>query len=152
MKKLMSFIVCLSLLVSLNGCSNNDKHNFYGTYTFAEVSYLSSLSSLSIDYLEEKMIGTKYTIKDNLFKIEYTDNDNTIDISSPHYTNKEIPYDIDVLGDVRSFIDDEVEYQYSICTEDGSKTVWKLYTSSNYLWIATGDSKIIMNIFKLSKQ
>ena len=152
MKKLISFIICLSLLVSLNGCSNNDKHNFYGTYNFEEVSYLSSLSSLSIDYLEKKMLGTKYTIKDNLFKIEYTDSDNTIDISSPDYTNEEIPNDIDVLCDVRSFIGDEVESQYSIYTEDGSKTVWRLYVSSNYLWIAACGSENIMNIIKLSKQ
>jgi hypothetical protein len=154
MKKLINFLVCLSLSVSLIGCSSNDKHNFYGTYSFEEVSYLSGLSSSTIDYLAEKMTGTKYTIEDNHFKIEYT-GDDAIEISSPNYTREEIPDDTELFSDVRSFIGDEVEYQYTIYTEDGSKTGWRLYVSPDCLWIASyvdntvDGSEIIMNIIRV---
>jgi hypothetical protein len=157
MKRLIIFLVSLSLFVSLNGCSSNNKHNFYGTYSFEEVSYLSGLSSSTIDYYAEKMTGTKYTIEDNLFKIEYTSND-AVEISSPNYIWEEIPDDTDLFSDVRSFLGEDVEYQYTIYTEDGSKTGWRLYVSSENLWIAyyvhntVDGSEIIKDIIRVSKQ
>jgi hypothetical protein len=154
MKKLIILIMSLTLSVSLIGCSSNDKHNFYGIYSFEEVSYLSGLSSSTIDYYADKMTGTKYTIEDNLFKIEYA-GDDAVEISSPNYTKEEIPGDTDLFSDVRSFIGDEVEYQYTIYTEDGSKTGWRLYVSPENLWIASyvdntvDGSEIIMDIMML---
>lgn len=152
MKKIILFVISLVLLVSIDGCSSKDQHSFYGTYTFEEVSYLSSLSSSSIDYLEEKMEGIKYTINDNLFKIEYADD--VIIINSPDYMKEEVPDDIDSLVNDNS--GEKIDYQYNIYAEDGSKTGWRLYLSSNQLWIASyventaEGSEIIMDIFKVS--
>ena len=137
------------------GCSNKDKQNFYGAYAFEKVSYLSGLSSSTVDYVDEKMAGTEYAIKADLFKIESADN--TVEISSPNYVREEIPNDFSILSDVRGFIGNEAECQYTICKKDGSKTHLRLYVSSDSLWIAsyadnTADgSEIIMYIYKLSR-
>ncbi|MDF2592824.1 MAG: hypothetical protein K0S75_2290 [Clostridia bacterium] len=157
--KVMTTLVSIILMFTLFGCSNdrinstsNESKNasFYGIYTFEEVSYLSGLSSSTIDYKNEQMAGTKYTIEANLFKIESAES--TYEIKSPNYVKEEIPEDINILSDVRSYIGNEVECQYSIYP-----THWRLYVSSNGLWISsyadnTADgSEIIMDIYKLSK-
>lgn len=144
------FLSILFLLVCLAGCNNKDMPDFYGTYTFEEVSYLSGLSSCTVDYVEKLRTGTVYTIEADLFKIESAEN--TVEINSPNYVREEIPNDFTILSDVRSFIGDDVEFQYNIYPSH-----WRLYLSSDCLWIAsytdnTADgSEIIMDIFKLSK-
>jgi hypothetical protein len=145
----------LILLLCLSGCSNKDKQAFYGTYTFDKVSYLSPLSSSTIGFVNEYFKGSKYTIETDLFKIETPDS--TFEIKSPNYVKETIPDDINELSNVRSFIgNDEVEYQYTIYNNDGNKTYWRLYISSDCVWIAryqdnlANGSDIIMNIYKLS--
>lgn len=142
-------------LVFFVGCGNKDKHGFYGTYTFKEVTYLSPLSSATIDYLNKSMAETKYIIEKDSFKIE-SGND-TFEISSPNYVKEDVQVDESPLFDGRILQENEIKYQYNIKNKDGSKTNWRLYASSNYLWIASyvdntaNGSEIIMSIYKLSK-
>ena len=151
MKKLLSVVAGLLLIVGLTSC-NNYLTNFYGTYTFDKVSYLSPVSSATVDYLEEKMAGTRYTIKNDLFKIEF--DDATIEIVSPTYTKEELPK-LDEMVDAACVIGNEIEYQYTIYNEDGSNSGWRLYASSDTLWVSsyvdnTADgSEIILFIYKL---
>ena len=70
MKKLLIIIVSLLLIVGLTSC-NNYLTIFYGTYTFDKVSYLSPVSSATVDYLEEKMAGTRYRIEEDVFEIVF---------------------------------------------------------------------------------
>ena len=155
MKRVFILIAGLISLVCLSCCSNSNKQDFYGTYTFEKVSYLSPLSSSTIGYINERMVGTKYTIEADLFKIESADN--TVEISSPNYVKEEIQNDLSTLYDVHTLDGNEVEYQYTICNKDGKKANWRLYVSSDYLWIASyvdntaNSSEIIMSIYKLSK-
>lgn len=155
MKRVFILIAGLISLVCLSCCSKSDKQDFYGTYTFEKVSYLSPLSSSTIGYINERMVGTKYTIEADLFKIESADN--TVEISSPNYVKEEIQNDLSTLYDVHTLDGNEVEYQYTICNIDGKKANWRLYVSSDYLWIASyvdntaNSSEIIMSIYKLSK-
>jgi uncharacterized lipoprotein len=155
MKRLHILIAGLISLICLAGCSNNDKQGFYGTYTFEKVSYLSLLSSNSIDNINEHMAGTEYKIEAKLFKIKSAEN--PVEISSPSYVKDDIPDNFTVLSDVRSFIGNKVKNQYTILNKDGSKTHLRLYTSSDCLWIAfyndnTADgSEVIMYIYKLLK-
>lgn len=152
MKRVYVIIVCLMLFVSLVGCGNNDKQDFYGRYTFEAVSYLSPLSSSTIDYLNKQMKGTVYTIKADLFKVESSNNQKSMEISSPDYIKGEIPKNPSSLSDIRSFIGKDVKYQYTI-----GMSHKRLYVSSDGLWVAsyadnTADgSEIIMDIYKLSK-
>lgn len=149
-------VIVLFLFVCLIGCSNNNDQDIYGTYTFKEVSYLSLLSSSTIDYINEHMAGTEYTIEAKLFKIK-SSAENPVEISSPSYVKEDIPDDFTRLSDIHSFIGSEVKNQYTILNKYGSKTNLRLYTSSNCLWIAsyadnTADgSEIIMYIYKLTK-
>jgi hypothetical protein len=155
MKRVFILIVGLVLLFSISCSRNSDKQGFYSTYTFGEVSYLSLLSSSTIGYMNERMAGTKFTIEADLFKIETSDN--TIEINSPSYLKEEIKDSIPTPSDVYAAISDDVKYQYTIYKKDGTKTNWRLYVSSDNVWIgsyvdntATG-SEIIMYIYKLSK-
>lgn len=154
MKRALILMAGLISLICLSCCSNSQKQDFYGTYTFREVSYLSPLSSSSVDYINEKMKGAKYTIEADLFKIESTDN--TVEISSPNYVKEEIPKNSSILLGVHSLIDSAVKYQYTIYNKDG-KTHWRLYVSSDCLWAATyadntvNGSEVIMRIDKLTK-
>lgn len=155
MKKVFTLILGIILLSCLTCCNNSDKQGFYGIYTFEKVSYLSSLSSSSINYVNEQMAGTKYIIEANLFKIKSLNN-NT-EISSPQYVKEEVTKQVSPLSDVRTLIGNKVKYQYTIYDKDGNKTNWRLYASSDCLWIASyvdntaNGSEIIMDIFKLSK-
>jgi hypothetical protein len=155
MKKVFVLVLGIILFGCVSCRSNSGKQNFYGTYTFSEVSYLSMLSSSRIDYLNKKMAGTKYTIKANIFKIK--SKDSTTEISSPKYVKEEIPSNVTSFSDVRSFLGNDVKWQYSIYDKDGNKTKWRLYASTDCLWITTyvdntaNGSEIINNIFKLSK-
>lgn len=155
MKKVFILITVLILTFCLSCSKSSDKRDFYGTYTFEEVSYLSLLSSSTIDYINEQMAGTKYTITGDLFKIETQDN--IVEISSPNYVKEEIWNESNALYDVHAAIGDEVKYQYTIYEKDGSKTNRRLYVSSDGVWIASyadntaNGSEIIMYIYKLSE-
>ncbi|WP_139024138.1 hypothetical protein [Desulfosporosinus sp. OT] len=156
MKKAFVVIAGLIILLSSVICSNNNKQDFYrdfyGIYAFERVCYLSPFSSTTIWYLNKKMVGTKYTIKSDLFKIESNNIYNSVEISSPKYEKEEIPTKVSKLADIRSFLGTKVECQYTIDTIHK-----RLFVSSDCLWIAsyadnTDDgSEIIMNIYKLSK-
>lgn len=157
MKRLSILVIVLISLVCLYGCGKNDKQDFYGKYTFKEVSYLSPLSSSTPSYINEKMSGTKFTIEEDLFKIEFPEN--SIEIKSPKYVKEEIPQSTSALSNVREFIGNEVKNQYTIYNEEGYPTEWRLYASSDCLWIAMHDNNIhtkkgsepIRYIYKLSK-
>ena len=96
-----------------------------------------------------------YTIKEDLFKVESTNR--TIEFVSPKYIKEEISREASVLSDVYTFIGTDVDYQYTIYDEDGVKTNWRLYVSSDSIWIGTyvdntaDGSEIVMYICKLSK-
>lgn len=154
MKRAFILIIGLILLVYLTGCSREVQH-IYGTYTFEDVNYLSPLSSSTIDYVNSQMEETKYTIKEDLFKIESTEY--TVEFSSPKYIKEEIPNDITLSSDIDTLISDDVDYQYTIYDKDGNRTKWRLYVSSDFLWIGTyidntaDGSEIICDIYKLTK-
>lgn len=151
--RILLLTACLFLIVCLYCCSITKKHNFYGTYTFKEVSYLSSLSSSTIDYVNEQMAGTKYIIGTDSFRIEYKEK--AIEIISPKYVIEEIKENSPMLQNVHSIVGKGVKYQYTIYNKDGSKTGWRLYVSSQYIWaakfITAGDKETIMEIDKLTK-
>jgi hypothetical protein len=153
MKKVTVLLIGLIFIVCLSGCGNNKSQDFYGTYKFEKVSYLSPLSSSSIDYLNNKMTGTKYTITADLFKIESAEN--TVEIRSPNYRKESVSKN--QFYDARTLDGEGIKYQYTIYDKDGNKTHRRLYVSSHGLWIASyvdntanGD-EIPMEIFKLSK-
>ncbi len=154
MRRILMLTAALVLLVLLSGCSSEGEQNIYGVYTFEEVSYLSPLSSTTKDYVNSQMEEAKYTIKKDLFKIESTDY--TVEFSSPNYVKEEISGELSVLSDVYTFIGKDVDYQYTIYDKDGHKTKWRLYISSDCLWIGTyvdntaDGSEIIMDIYRLS--
>ncbi len=155
MKKVFILIVGLVLLSCLSCSRNNDEQGFYGTYTFEEVSYLSLLSSSTIDYVNERMTGTKYIIEADLFKVETSDN--TIEINSPKYIKEEIKDSIPTASDAYAAISEDAKYQYTIYKKDGTKTNWRLYVCSDTVWISSyvdntaNGSEIIMYIYKLLK-
>ncbi len=155
MKRVFILISGLVLLFCLSCSRNSDNQDFYGTYTFEEVSQLSPLSSSTIDFMNEQMTGTKYTIGADLFKIEASDY--TVEINSPNYVKEEIKNDLSALANVYTAISDDVKYQYTIYKKDGNKTNWRLYVSSDNVWIGSyvdntaNGSEIIMYIYKLSK-
>jgi hypothetical protein len=152
MKKLLAVAVGLLMVIGLAACSGQS--GFYGTYTFGEVSYLSPVSSATVDYLNEKMLGTKYTIEQDIFLVEFADAQ--IEFASPTYQKEPIPTAQNVLSDASCVIGNEIEYQYTIYKADGTKSGWRLYVSSNTLWVSSfadntaDNSEIILNIFELS--
>lgn len=155
MKKIRALVIGLILLAFLSACNKEDENSFYGVYEFEEVNYLSSAISVSKEYVESYIKGTRCTINEDLFKIEFTGN--TIEFLSPKYIKEEIFDETSTLSDIYTLIGNDVEYQYTIYDKDGNKTNWKLYVSSNNLWIGTytdnteDGSVVIVDIFKLSK-
>ena len=101
------------------------------------------------------MEETKYTIKEDLFKIESTEY--SVEVNSPKYVKEEIPKNSSLFSDIDTLISDEVDYQYTIYENDGNRTRWRLYISSDCLWIGTyidntADSlEIIFDIYELTK-
>ncbi len=132
-KKLLAVAAGLLLVVGLASCSA--KADIYGTYTFDKVSFISPVSSLTADYLNEKLQGTEFSIEQDEFSIAFADAQ--IKIASPTYTKEEIPTDQDVLSDASCVIGNEIEYQYTIYNEDGDFTGWRLYASKDTLWISS---------------
>lgn len=95
MRKLIAVAAGLLMVIGLAACSGQS--GFYGTYTFGEVSYLSPVSSATVDYLNEKLRGTKYTIEQDMFSVEFTDA--VIEFASPTYRKEPIPTAQNVLSD-----------------------------------------------------
>lgn len=155
MKRIPVLTAALLLSVFLSGCAGKGGESIFGVYKFKEVSYLSPLSSSTAEFLNEKMKGSKYTINEDLFKIETPGH--TVEYSSPEYVKEDIPDEVTFLSDVYSFIGKDVEYQYTIHDKNGIETMWRLYVSKDCLWIANytdntkNGSEIIMYIYKLSK-
>jgi hypothetical protein len=154
-KRIILLITTFVSIVFLSCAGNIDKQDFYGTYTFDKVIYLSPLSSSTIDASNKAMAGTKYVIEADLFKIDFKDN--PVEISSPNYVKENVKFDSSTLFDYHTVLGNDVKYQYNINNKDGSKAHWRLYASSNSLWVAsyadnTADgSEIIMNITKMTK-
>ncbi|MDP4088791.1 MAG: hypothetical protein Q8930_05910 [Bacillota bacterium] len=161
MKKVLILIAGFIALILFGVCSYNPKNDFYGTYNFEKVSFLSPLSSSTIDYANEKRKGTRYTIEADIFKIEAADH--VVEINSPKYVKEEVHVDsskapdFSALSGTKALIENKIKYQYTIYNKDGGKTHWRLYYSSKGLWIAsyvdnTADgSEIIMELCKLTK-
>lgn len=155
MKRSFILITGLVLLIFLYSCSKNYLDDFYGNYTFEKVIYLAPLSSCRPDYINKTAAGTKYTIKEDLFKIELKNH--TVEIKSPNYMKEDVKKDDSPFSvDIHAMLGDDVKYQYDIYTKDG-KSIWRLYVSPDNLWVSsytdnTADgSEIIFDIYKLSK-
>ena len=131
--KILFTMVFSIVFISCN--SNTNKQEFYGTYTFDKVSYLSPLSSSTTDYLNKQMTGTKYMITEDLFKIESLNN--IIEVRSPKFIKEELPQNSDSLLDARTIDGIKVKSQYSIFEKNGDKTHWRLYISSDYIWVSS---------------
>jgi len=148
-------ITGLVLLVFLSACGREDGQDIFGEYKFKEVSYLSPLSSATKDSVNRRMKGSEYTIKEDLFKIVESTG-YTVEYSSPKYVQEEIDEEATLFSDVFTFLGRNVDYQYAVYDEYENKTTWRLYVSSNSLWIgkcnkAPNGSDIVMYIYKLSK-
>ncbi len=157
MKRVVLLIVgfvSIILLIFLSSIGNADKQDFYGTYTFDELIYLTGLSSSSLDYANKTMADTKYTIEADLFKID--GKDFNVEISSPSYVKGEVQFNSSPLFDDHILQDHWIKYQYDIKDKDGNKTKWRLYVSPECLFVAffhnsAYGSEVIWEIVKLSK-
>jgi hypothetical protein len=157
MKRVVLLIVgfvSIIFLIFLFCNGNADKQNFYGTYTFDELIYLTAFSSSLIDSVNESRAGTKYTIETDLFKIE--SNDFNVEISSPSYVKEDVQPVLSPLFDGDILQDNGVKYQYDIKDKAGNKTKWRLYVSPECLFVASYHnsaygSEVIWEIAKLSR-
>jgi len=151
MKRRFILITGLMLLIFLSGCGSGVEQNIFGVYTFEEVSYLSPLSSSSKDFMNRQMEGSKFTVREDLIKIESLGY--TVEYSHPKYVKEKIPDETTLFSDVRTFIGSDVDYQYTIYDKDDNKTMWRLYVSSDCLWIGNyndntqNGSEIIIYIY-----
>lgn len=157
MKRVVLLIVgfvSLIFLIFLSYKGSADVQDFYGTYTFDELIYLTAFSSSSLDYANKSMENTKYTIEADLFKIE--GKDSKVEISSPSYVKENVQFDSSPLFDVHILQDNGVKYQYDIKDKDGNKTNWRLYVTPKCLFVASYHnssygSEVIWEIAKLYK-
>lgn len=154
MKKVVLLIVgfiTIIFLIFLAYNGNADKQDFYGTYTFDKLIYLTGLSSSSLDYATKTNADTKYKIEADLFTVE-----NLVEISSPSYVKEDVQFDSSPLFDDQIIRDYGFKYQYDIKDKDGNNTNWRLYVSSECLFVASyhnspKGSEVIWKIAKLSK-
>ena len=151
---LMVGFVSIIFLIFLSWNGDADTQDFYGTYTFDELIYLTALSSSSLDYANKTMVDTKYTIEADLFKIE--GRDSNVEISSPSYAKEDVQFDISPLFDDHILQDHGIKYQYDVMDKDGNNTNWKLYVSPEGLFVASYHnssygSEVIWEIAKLYK-
>jgi len=125
MRRVLMITTGLILLVFLSGCSSRGDQNIFGVYTFEEVSYLSPFSSSTKDHLNSQMEGSKYTIEEDLFKIE--SKEHTVEYSSPKYVKEyikeKIPDESTIFSDVYTFMARDVDYRYAIYDKNDNKTV-----------------------------
>lgn len=154
MKRILILMAAFILLI-LSGCSSKSEQSIFGEYEFEEVSYLWPLSSSTKNSINRQMEGSKYIINEDLFKIE--SEGYTVEYSSPKYVKEKISDESTMLSDVKTFIGNDVEYQYTIYDEYENKTMWRLYVSSNDIWIGRyndrtkNGSEVIVYIYKLAK-
>ncbi len=147
-------LVSIIFLIFLSYNGRSDKQDFYGTYTFDELVYLTEFSSSLLDSVNESRAGTKYTIETDLFKIE--SKDLNVEISSPSYVKEDVQPVSSPLFDGDILQDNRVKYQYGIKDKDGNKTTWRLYVSPECLFVASYHNsaygtEVIWEIAKLSK-
>ena len=130
-----------------------------GSLEFDQLLYLSPLSSMTFGYAENMMKGTKYTISDDLFQIDYPNQD-TFMIRQPVYIKETMTDEM-----IRAFENSTMEtvsiseytekYRYTIYTSDNQKTNYRLYALDDELWLSsyadnTADkSEIVMDLWKL---
>ncbi len=150
---IVGFVVVI-LLIFLSNNVNVEKQDFYGTYTFDKLIYLTGLSSSSLDYANNTMADTKYTIEPNLFRIE--SKEFNVEISSPSYVKEDVQFNSSPLFDDHILQYNRIQYQYDINDKNGNKTKWRLYVSSECIFVASYHnsafgSEVIWEIAKLSK-
>jgi hypothetical protein len=154
LKKTAVLILFISL--GLIGCGDNGMKDLYGTYVFEEVSYISPLSSSSENSLTQRMKGTEYVVRADLFSIGYADD--PVEINMPVYKKDEPFKDLSLISDIGHSFDEKVKYQYTVYTKNDEAVHQRLYVSQDHLWIAsyadnTADgSEIIMYIYMITRK
>jgi hypothetical protein len=157
MKRVVFLIVGFISIISLVFLFRNDNVNiqdFYGTYTFDELIYLTGFSSSSLDYANKTRADTKYTIEADLFKIE--GKDINVEIYSPSYIKEDFQYDSFPSFDHHILKDNGFKYQYDIKDKDGNKIMWRLYISRKSIFVASYrnsayDTEVTWDIAKLTR-
>lgn len=128
-------------------------------FEFDELLYLSPLSSSTFDYAENRMKGTKCIITNELFELDYI-NEDDYKILNPKYTEEKMTGDM-----IRAFEKSTMsqvliseykeKYRYTIYDEENRKTNFYLYAMDGQLWLSsyadnTADkSEITMYLWKL---
>lgn len=132
-----------------------------GAYEFDGLLYLSPLSSSTFDYAESRMQGTTFTIREELFEINYPEQERYI-IEQPTYTREKMTEDM-ILAFEKSTFEKVLisEYKeidrYAISTQDHIQTNFYLYAMDDQLWLSsyadnTADkSEITMSVWKLKR-
>ncbi len=171
---LVLLLVCISLLSDQeNNLQNNPEFVDQDVHSIAEVLpedeiyefdgllYLSPLSSSTFDYAESRMLGTRFTIGEERFEINYPEQDRYI-IEQPTYTRETMTEDM-ILAFEKSTFDKVLisEYKeierYSISTRDHLKTNFYLYALDDQFWLSTyadntaDKSEITLSIWKLKQ-
>lgn len=154
MKKTGIIIICMAMLIfCVSGCGG--LKSFYGTYKFDGLTYMSPLSSFSADYYAGLMEGSEYVIEAELFKID--SKKISFEVVSPRYVKEGLPEDASEWGDPKVLIGEEIKAQYTILDKDKNKTHWRLYLSSEGVWLASyvdnteGGAGLITYIYKLAR-
>ncbi len=157
MKQKVLFFILIILLSFFYGCSN--ENSIFGNYEFKDVIFLSPLSSSTVDYMKDKMKGTKYTIQKDIFSI--SSKDNQYEILNPTYIKEKIDDNIiqdfnnAVFKDSISFNEYKEKHRYTIYSKNKQKAKYYLYSLDNELWIASyvdntaNKQDIIMYIFRI---
>jgi hypothetical protein len=153
--RLAGFIsIFLIILVVLSRNDNQNLQDFYGTYTFDELIYLTGLSSSTLDYANKTRSETKYTIEADLFKI--VGKDINVEIISPSYIKEDIQADSFPSFEQHILKDNGFKYQYDIKDKNGNKIMWRLYISGKNIFVASYhnsayDTEFTWDIAKLSR-
>ena len=132
-----------------------NKENFYGTYVLDDIVYLSSLSSVSYDYI--KSHDTKFILNKNYFKVESSDN--TLEINNATYKKEKMSKDLvnrfnrAVFNSI-SLSKFDVKYQYTIYDSNDEPVNFRIYLLDNTIWLSAYHNKAeneyeLMNIYKL---
>lgn len=132
-----------------------------GVYEFDGLLYLSPLSSSTFDYAESRMQRTRFTISEEIFEINYPEEDR-YRIEQPTYTRETMTEDM-ILAFEKSTFDKVLisEHKkidrFAISTQDHIKTNFYLYALDDQLWLSsyadnTADkSEITMSVWKLKR-
>jgi len=128
MKRIFIFIMTILVVFSLTGCSSIK--DVSGIYEFAELIYMSLISSATPDYIESRMAGTKYIIDQDVFEIDSPYDD--YKITQPIYVKEKMDTDM-VKGFNDSFLDSRLGYEYGAASisEYKNKYRYTLYISED---------------------